>query len=376
MRKIININILDIRDDQLHLAGAVYNFNENEERFYVSDENNEEFHIVPKRAPALDRPQSEEKKARVGYYYDILLPLRKGSRYSFYHEDMGQKPKQLSPRYRRFSRLANLEHSFFAYKNLLICSEDNVICVHSNLPHIRFAKNRMFNKTLKNAPADVVNIRKKAVAMRADSKPIWLVSDRTDSAGDNGEAFFEYLINNKATDSHDICFLIDKTSPDYERMKQTGPVIPVGTEEHKAVFLAASMLISSAADRWLVNPFGDDLEWYKDLIDHPQVFLQHGIIKDDLSRWLFVLNRNIRLFITSSKNEYESICTGNYGYDESVVKLTGLARYDKLKNNAQKSIAIIPTWRKKLLLICCRAFRKDLTQSNSGILIISGSITI
>lgn len=70
-------------------------------------------------------------------------------------------------------------------------------------------------------------------------------------------------------------------------------------------------------------------------------FLQHGIIKDDLSGWLNKYNKNLDLFITAGKAEYNSILEGNYFYDDNVVKLTGLARYDRLENK-----------RKKLLLSC------------------------
>jgi CDP-glycerol glycerophosphotransferase (TagB/SpsB family) len=73
--------------------------------------------------------------------------------------------------------------------------------------------------------------------------------------------------------------------------------------------------------------------------------LQHGITQNDLSGWLNKLDKNIRLFVTSAKPEYRSIIDGDYLYSKNEVTLTGLPRYDKLENNPQKKILIMPTWR-------------------------------
>lgn len=114
------------------------------------------------------------------------------------------------------------------------------------------------------------------------------------------------------------------------------------------MFLLADKIVSSQADEFLTNAFGKMSQFYRDLYNFDFVFLQHGIIKDDLSTWLNIYNKNIRMFVTSAPNEYESIINGNYGFKKDVVKLTGLPRYDNLSNDPQKIIAIMPTWRKNL----------------------------
>lgn len=74
------------------------------------------------------------------------------------------------------------------------------------------------------------------------------------------------------------------------------------------------------------------------------VFLQHGITKDNVSN-LIGSEQNINLFICGAKPEYDYVLK-NFGFDESVVKYTGFARYDNLHNiQTKKQILLMPTWR-------------------------------
>ena len=78
-------------------------------------------------------------------------------------------------------------------------------------------------------------------------------------------------------------------------------------------------------------------------------FLQHGVIKDDLSSWLRKYFQNLHLFLTSSDYERDSIFSRNYNYEENVVHVFGLPRHDNLKFGvSKKEILFAPTWRKNL----------------------------
>lgn len=98
------------------------------------------------------------------------------------------------------------------------------------------------------------------------------------------------------------------------------------------------------------NPFGEDRKYIMDLFNFDLIFLQHGIIKDDLSKSFHRLLKNYSLFVTSTKREYKSILNFKYGYTKNNVILTGLPRYDnlyrlrKLKRR-EKLLLIAPTWR-------------------------------
>ena len=79
------------------------------------------------------------------------------------------------------------------------------------------------------------------------------------------------------------------------------------------------------------------------------IFLQHGILKDDISDWLNKKNMNLSFFLVSSEKEYVSIFRYPYNYDEQIIQLKGLPRYDNLKNVEDKhEIIIMPSWRRYL----------------------------
>ena len=181
-------------------------------------------------------------------------------------------------------------------------------------------------------------------------KEIWLISDRTTIAGDNGEALFAYLSEHPQKDVEPV-FVISKDSPDFERMKQYGRVVDFGSDEHIELHMRASKVISSAADDFVFNRLGRYRFLTKNYEHFDFVFLQHGVTQNDISSWLNRYNKNIALFITVSQNEYDSIVNNPaYAYDSSRVALSGFPRHDSLLaaaklNQPQKKVLIAPTWR-------------------------------
>jgi len=79
-----------------------------------------------------------------------------------------------------------------------------------------------------------------------------------------------------------------------------------------------------------------------------RIFLQHGIIKDDLA-FCHADQTNIDMFTCSAVPEFEFI-KDNFGYPDGVLVLSGMCRYDNLKKTEEptKKILFMPTWRSKL----------------------------
>lgn len=177
---------------------------------------------------------------------------------------------------------------------------------------------------------------------------IWLISDRANAAGDNGEAFFRY-VSGKAPASIKPFFVISSKSPDHHRLRRYGKVISRSNFLYKLRFLAADKVISSHAEDYVINAFATKLKYVNDLLSFDFVFLQHGIICNDLSAWLNKYNKSIDLFVTSANSEHRSILSSRYGYTKNTVKLTGLARYDYLDNAPKGKLIIAPTWRQSLV---------------------------
>lgn len=180
-------------------------------------------------------------------------------------------------------------------------------------------------------------------------KKIWLISDRFMMAGDNGEAFFRYLSMHKP-ENVKFYFILSKQSLDYKHMQEIGPVIEPLSFKHKFLHLLCDYNISSQFDDTSNNPFYGYHESYRDILSENKfIFLQHGVTKDDMSKWLNRYEQNITGFITAARPEYNSILNGEYYYNENQVWLSGFPRFDRLYNKEQKFITFMPTWRLNLL---------------------------
>lgn len=172
--------------------------------------------------------------------------------------------------------------------------------------------------------------------------------DRDNKADDNAEHFYRYLMSIGQTQN--VYFLLCPQSPDWSRLKAEGfHLIEFNSREHHAALLNAELLISSHADLALLWPL--PREEIENLVNYRFVFLQHGVIYNDLSRWLNTLD--IACFVTSTPKERQSIAglCSNYRLSEKEVVLTGLARHDALwkRKRSAKTILIAPTWRRYLL---------------------------
>lgn len=180
-------------------------------------------------------------------------------------------------------------------------------------------------------------------------KRIWLFMDRLDVADDNAEHLFKYAV--QQDDGIEKYFILEKDSRDFERINKIGNVIIAGSEEHKLLACHAEKIISSQADDVIVNPFYEHEKFYNGLFSAKIYFLQHGVIKEDISSWLHKYDKYLYLILTSAKSEYDSFFSDEtqYNYSESVVQLLGLPRHDyREKLQDKKEIVIMPSWRRSL----------------------------
>ena len=209
---------------------------------------------------------------------------------------------------------------------------------------------KMLNKMLKT---NIINIRRNHLKYKKyneNKKTLtWIINDKQKLAGDNGEFFFRYL-KSKKPKAIKFYFVIKKDCLDYKRLKPLGNILELGSEDYLNIFLLSDKIISSVSESWVDNPFGDDRNYLRDLFHFEFIFIQHGILKDDLSTQLNRITKNFNLIITSANKEYRSIFDFKYYYNFNNVILTGLPRYDNLQKlqvvtKKEKIILVIPTWR-------------------------------
>ena len=170
----------------------------------------------------------------------------------------------------------------------------------------------------------------------------WLLMDRNTLADDNAEHFYRYL--KREHPQEDIYFILEMSSPAWSRLQEEGfRLIAFGSPTFENALRGCSKIISSHFSRYFFDYFKDG-----SLLRKQHIFLQHGVIKDDLSHTFRGITPN--LVITTTKREYESIISNdsNYKLCEKEVAMTGLARHDALFDNAiaiEKNVLIFPTWR-------------------------------
>ena len=82
------------------------------------------------------------------------------------------------------------------------------------------------------------------------NKQLWLISDRTDKANDNGEHMFRY-INHCAPNDIEAFYVIEKSSPDFKNMKKIGKVLPYNTPKYRTAFLLADKIVASSGGDYL-----------------------------------------------------------------------------------------------------------------------------
>ncbi|EAJ4094858.1 glycosyltransferase [Campylobacter coli] len=206
---------------------------------------------------------------------------------------------------------------------------------------------------------DVKNIRKE-FQKRLPKNNIWLLMDRDYEADDNAEHLYRYIMQNHP--EQEIVFALRKESSDWERLKKEGfNLVEFGSFEFERIIKKASKVISSHADGYLTRYITSKQQF---------IFIQHGVIPNDLSKWLN--SKKIDLFVTSTKAEYKSIANdyNRYKFGKKEVALIGLARHDALLKNNQcntRQIVIMPTWRANIVGVALgsskRGLQSDFTQS-------------
>lgn len=267
----------------------------------------------------------------------------------------GHYVERQSLRFGKFSPLQNqMWNSYYAEKPYLLTYRKNALYVKPYSFGKHLYRELSFLKGLAKIKDKAAT---KAIMMRilyhlhqlVPHKEVWLISDRINKADDNGEAFFEYL-NEKKPKDIEYYYAISSKSPDFARLKKKGNVIEFLGWKYKWLCLCGAKVISSQGEDYIYRPFRNYSYCYADLMQKTRfVFLQHGVIKDDLSRWLKRYHKNIHMFVTTTVPEYESIIQGDYSYDESVVKMTGLPRHDRLYHKEKNYITIMPSWRAYLV---------------------------
>ena len=181
------------------------------------------------------------------------------------------------------------------------------------------------------------------------NKRIWVMFDKLYKAGDNGEYMYHYLKNNDLGITP--YYIVNEDSPDYKRLKDAGEnVLISNSDECKLMCLLAEAVLATHATIWQYCGFSKaEQQYFKDLFNAKLICIQHGLTVQQIAQYQNRLFDNTQFYCCASKYEVENILQPIYGYEPEKIKLTGLARYDGLRNNDKKIILITPTWRRDIV---------------------------
>lgn len=181
---------------------------------------------------------------------------------------------------------------------------------------------------------------------------IWLIYEKyCISAQDNGFYFFQYCMKHlPAEEKKNIFFILDKSSPQWkDTRKYRSNVIPFLSFRHLLYLMTARLYIASDsrlhAFAWKPMPNLISREINK----HDIYFLQHGVLALKQVENLFGASGTSSMtYFTASSEMEKAIIEQDFGYRPEQIPVTGLSRWDVLKDRSDlshPSILVMPTWR-------------------------------
>ncbi len=176
-------------------------------------------------------------------------------------------------------------------------------------------------------------------------KRIWFTFDKLYKGGDCGEYFYKYV--HDQSDDVQIEYLITEGVADDLRLQAEGyRPMHFGTKEHKIKFLYADVVAATHPNICLYSGMTQhEFSYFADLFHAKVVCIQHGLAVQQLAFNVNQVYDNIKTFYVASKYEKKNLQHPIYGYQEDMIKLTGIPRFDGLKDDSKKQILIAPTWR-------------------------------
>lgn len=177
---------------------------------------------------------------------------------------------------------------------------------------------------------------------------IWIAFEKLAiSAHDSGYYFFDYVYKNQKHD--EFYYIIQKNSPEMKNLvDKKDKVIYFMTFKYFVYMFASKLLISSDTKRNSYNLKLKKSKLARAITNKKLVYLQHGV--NGLKRVPdFHKNRDVFDLVIAPSEFEKQMIVNDWGYDESEVAATGLARWDGLVDKTDeipyKQIFLMPTWR-------------------------------
>ncbi|MET7917987.1 glycosyltransferase [Streptomyces avermitilis] len=180
-----------------------------------------------------------------------------------------------------------------------------------------------------------------------NSKEIWLIGERSDTAQDNSYHFFKWIRQNRKR--RKAYYVIDGASADRAKVAPYGRVLTLGSFKHRVYLLHATKLIGSYDSESYLVPEGYKkalfLHRFGELVKYQRVFLQHGVTYNDVTTGADQRIASYDLLVTAGRQERDFMAL-EAGYGDRA-KPVGFPRFDALQREPRDKprILLMPTWR-------------------------------
>ena len=174
---------------------------------------------------------------------------------------------------------------------------------------------------------------------------VWLLGELPYRAQDNGYHLFRWL--RTTTPERRAYYVVDRDSPDLERLAGLGNVVLRSTREHVRVAFLANRLVGTHHAEYLL-PSRDPR--VVRAARGVRVFIRHGVsgTKNMVGNYgRFAPGFTTDRVHTSSERERQTAIS-EFRYRPAQVRVTGLPRFDRLlepTERAPSGVLVIPTWR-------------------------------
>ena len=259
---------------------------------------------------------------------------------------------EIFPLFGEFSHLTNINNSYYICNEyiLKILNKRLIIFEYDIKLKINFEK-QYSSELEKFKKQDVIKLRQYMKYRNKIKKnlnyKIWIINDRYDKAGDNGEYFFRYLKFKKPIGIK-IYFAIDKNCSDYKRLQILESIIDFNSKKYKNIFLEADKLITSVYNNFIYNPFMKYDSYVRDLFDFDLIFLPNIYINDDKITNIINFDQLYNILIKYTFSGYKYIFNFqnsfniNNAFLKEDLKNDNPIKYSYNNNFLEKIIVIIP----------------------------------
>ena len=348
-----NIEIIDYVKDKLvfdiNLPMLVRN-NNNEEVYFLLNKDK----IIPKENKVYSKTKYFGHVYNESRTFTCEIPLskfKKKNKISVNIEDY-KFPLLFTKPMSKVSE--KLKHSYYNFSKYTLKCDNNYIYINETngftrvINEIKFLFNILTNRTIKS---------KKFITLKSFflrllywitkpffRKEVWICYDKLYKGGDNGEYFFHYAYDNDK--SRKVYYVINKTANDYKRLKNHGGILKYRSLRHYLNVLNAKTIFSTHANPYVYNGYAPTIDpFFRNLLTFDVFCIQHGLSVNQIAKFQNRVYANTKLYFCASYFEIDNLKDPSYDYQDNQLLLTGIPRFDGLKNDNKKQILITPTWR-------------------------------